>query len=237
MTVVEAYYTPQPIKENNMRDLRAIELVAENLKRECKCDDPGCELEDLMPLLKSYLYNSNPTCQEIIDAEGVSSLIIDYLYTEYPGPLADPEREKLVLEAAALCGQVTFGVTRMFNDILVQEARDITLSEYRRLFPGNQPSLEKVMFLSATPALRDVYRILHKSYVVPFREQRDEETLVAPLWVYEILASRHSGSFDNSSEYLQPLDWPKSDAAVQLMNSPSFDRLTLREVHRLVSLL
>lgn len=220
-----------------MRDLRAIELVAENLGRGCKCDDPGCELEDLMPLLNTYLLNKNPTCQGIIDAEGVSSLIVDHLYTEYPDPLEDAVREELLLEAASLCSQVTFAVTRMFNDSLVHEAREIVLSEYCRLFPGNQPSLEKVMFLSERPSLRDVYRILHKSHVVPFREQRDEETLVAPLWVYEMLASRHSGSFDNSSEYSRPLDWPVSDAAVQLMGSPSFDKLTLQEVHRLVSLL
>jgi len=220
-----------------MRDLRAIELVAEHLKRERKNGDPGYELENLMPLLNRYLANKNPTCQEITDAEGVSSLIVDHLYTEYPDTVEDAAREEFLLEAASLCNQVTFALTRTFSDSLVQEAREITLAEYQRLFPSNQPSLDKVMFLAEGPSLRDVYRILHKSYVVPFREQRGEETLVAPLWVYEMLASRHSGPFDNSSKYSQPLDWPVADAAVQLMNSPSFDELSLQEVHRLVSLL
>ena len=220
-----------------MRDLRAIELVAEHLKKERKNGDPGCELENLMPLINRFLANKNPTCQEITDAEGVSSLIVDHLYTEYPDTIEDAAREEFLLEAASLCGQVSFALTRLFSDSLVQEAREITLAEHQRLFPSNQPSLDKVMFLSEGPSLRDVYRILHKSYVVPFREQRGEETLVAPLWVYEMLASRHSGPFDNSGQYSQPLDWPVSDAAVHLMNSPSFDELSLQEVHRLVSLL
>ena len=222
-----------------MRDLRAIELVAEHLKKKRKNGDPGCELENLMPLLNRFLANKNPTCQEIIEAEGVSSLIVDHLYTEYPDTIEDAAREEFLLEAASVCNQVTFELTRGFiiNHKLVQEACETTLAEYQRLFPSNQPSLDKVMFLSEGPSLRDVYRILHKSYIVPFREQRGEETLVAPLWVYEMLASSHSGPFDNSSKYSQPLDWPVSDASVHLMNSPSFDELSLQEVHRLVSLL
>lgn len=221
-----------------MRDLSIIEHVSGHLQNMRDNNDPGCELEGLLPLVVSFRNKKNPTCQDIVSAEHVCANIIDYLYTEYPTQLADPEREALALDMASECSKVTeLMKNHSFDANIIDEARVMLLEEHQRLFPGREIEDDLVLFLAYVPELQDIYRILHNASAASFRKEAGENLHVAARWVYNMLASEHSGSIGNQSEYSEAVPYPTDATALELMFSPTFNDMSLLEVHHMIEAL
>jgi hypothetical protein len=216
-----------------MRDLSIVEHVRKHIATHSDSSDPGVELVDVVPLVEQYLHITDPTCQEVITMEHLVETVVDYLYTEYPSPIHNPKRERLVMKLGSDCSTLRSHSRHLGNTPgIVSEAWTVALSEHRRIFPQGEANTEQVLFVAHRPGLVDVFRILDRATSTAFETGSGDTVHLAPRWLYELLASEHSGPMNNSTEYSEAYAFSDTDLALSLLASGFFYDLDLENVHK-----
>lgn len=216
-----------------MRDLSIVEYVQTHITAHTDRNDPGVELVDIVPLVEKYRRITDPTCQEVITMEHLVETVVDYLYTEYPSPIDNPKRERLVMKLGSDCSVLRSHARYLGNTPRIQkDAWDVALSEHRRLFPHSEPDMEQVLFVAHRPELVDVFRMLDHATRTQFSTGTGETVHNAPRWLHELLASEHSGPSNNSTEYSGAFAFSDPDLALSLLASEFFYDLDLENVHK-----
>ena len=216
-----------------MRDLSIVDYVRNHIASHSNNSDPGVELVDVVPLVEQYLRITDPTCQEVITMEHLTETVVDYLYTEYPSPIDNPKRELLVLKLGADCSKLRSHARHLGNTPgIVCDAWIVALAEHRRIFPEREPDTEQVLFVAHRPELVDVFRMLDRATRTPFETGTGDTVHTAPRWLHDLLASKHSGPTNNSSEYSDAYAFSDTELALSLIASEFFYDLDLENVYR-----
>jgi hypothetical protein len=216
-----------------MRDLSIVDYVRNHIASHSNNSDPGVELVDVVPLVEQYLRITDPTCQEVITMEHLVETVVDYLYTEYPSPIVDPKRERLVLKLGADCSKLRSHARHLGNTSgILCDAWVVALAEHRRIFPQCEPDTEQVLFVAHRPELVDVFRMLDRATSVNLETSTGAVIHRAPRWLHQLLASEHSGPTNNSTEYSAAFAFSDTELALSLIASEFFYDLDLENVYR-----
>jgi hypothetical protein len=216
-----------------MRDLSIVDYVRNHIATNSDNSDPGVELVDIVPLVEQYLRITDPTCQDVIAMEHLAETVVDHLYTEYPSPILNPKRERLVMKLGADCSKLRSHARHLGNTPgIVSVAWEVALSEHHRIFSQHAAHTDQVLFVAHRPELQDVFRMLDWATNTKLETSTGDVVHLAPRWLHQLLASEHSGPSNNSTEYSAAFAFSDTELALSLIASEFFYDLDLENVHR-----